>query len=784
MKMSVQAQRPSLATSLAFAFLAAVNAPAFAGDPQINTATPYGMRRGTEAQWTITGAGLADAKEILFYEPGFTVKSLVAKGDDSLKVTVAAAPDCSLGLHAYRIRSLSGISNLRLFAVGHVPELDEVEPNNSFEKAQQVPLNVTISGVVQSEDSDYFAVQLKQGERLTVEMEGVRLGNSASNTFFDPFLAIYDAQLKELVRSDDASLFQQDCLCALIAPTDGVYFVQVRDVSFGGNATAVYRLHIGTFPRPTAAFPPGGRPGETVKVRWIGDLAGDFEQEITFPKDGGQHPALVAQDVHGIAPSPNLFRLADLPWLNEAEPNNELKTATSSPPVPLAVHGIIDHVGDTDFFRFAAKKGQVDVKVFARKPLRSPLDALLSVHNDKGGTIGGNDDTGGPDSYVRVTIPADGEYLISLRDQLKRGGPEFVYRVEITEAKPALVIRLPERRQYFPTTLVVPQNNHNAVMVSAQRQNFSGELALAMESLPPGVQVEMPPFTAGLNEIPVLFRAAEDASPAGALVGIVGKAADPKQSVSGKLDQRTMLVRGQNNVDVWGHNSDRMATVVAEAIPYSLEMAAPKAPLVRTGSIDLKVIARRAPGFTAPISLRLLYNPPGVASSGSIVIPENKTEAVVPLTANATAALGTWRLVMTGRTGTRDRGGNRAADDSQRCSTPFADLIVSEPYHKVSFAKASVEPGQETSIKVSVQKLRDFAGTAKAELVGLPANTTSEPMEFDAAATELVFPIKTTPGAKPGRYRTIVCVTKIPLEGDTITHTLGGGELRIDAPLK
>ena len=50
--------------------------------------------------------------------------------------------------------------------------------------------------------------------------------------------------------------------------------------------------------------------------------------------------------------------------------------------------------------------------------------------------------------------------------------------------------------------------------------------------------------------------------PAGALVDIIGKPADPKLDVVGQLDQRTMLVRGQNNIDVWGHNADRMATVV------------------------------------------------------------------------------------------------------------------------------------------------------------------------------------------------------------------------------
>ena len=36
------------------------------------------MQRGTEAEFTISGGGLADVQEILFYTPGFTVKKLDA----------------------------------------------------------------------------------------------------------------------------------------------------------------------------------------------------------------------------------------------------------------------------------------------------------------------------------------------------------------------------------------------------------------------------------------------------------------------------------------------------------------------------------------------------------------------------------------------------------------------------------------------------------------------------------------------------------------------------------
>ncbi|MBW8884570.1 MAG: peptidase, partial [Planctomycetia bacterium] len=412
--------------------------------------------------------------------------------------------------------------------------------------------------------------------------------------------------------------------------------------------------------------------------------------------------------------------------------------------------------------------------------------AILTIHNAQGGTIASNDDTGGPDSFARVPIPADGEYLISVRDQLKGGGADFVYRVEITETKPTLVIRLPERRQYISTTLVVPQNNRNAVMVAAQRQNFNGEVAVEFEGLPPGMYAETIPMAAGMQEIPVLFHTDADASPAGALVGITGRASDPKLNVVGRLDQRTMLVRGQNNVDVWGHNADRMATVIAEAIPYSLDLVPPKTPLVRGGTMNLKVIAKRAEGFKDPISLRLLYNPAGTASSGFVSIPEGQSEAVIPLTANNGAGLGTWKICVTGRSGISGRRGGGGAfgpDESHRCSTQFADLKIEEPYFKLSFVKASVEQGKETTVTVKVQKLRDFEGKATAELAGLPANTSSEPIKFTKDTSELTFKVKAAKEAKPNRYTSLACVTKIPLDSDFVSQTVTGGELRIDTPL-
>ena len=69
---------------------------------------------------------------------------------------------------------------------GPVP--DEKKPS-TFDKPQKINLNVTVTGVIESEQADYYLVECKKGQRLTAEIEGLRLGE----TMFDPYVAILDS---------------------------------------------------------------------------------------------------------------------------------------------------------------------------------------------------------------------------------------------------------------------------------------------------------------------------------------------------------------------------------------------------------------------------------------------------------------------------------------------------------------------------------------------------------------------------------------------------------------
>ncbi|MHB8865422.1 MAG: PPC domain-containing protein [Pirellulaceae bacterium] len=753
-------------------------ATAPAADPVLSSFKPYGVQRGTEVVVRLSGARLGDAEAMLLYRPGIEALEVKPVDAGQVDVKLAVAAECPLGLHAVRVRTATGISNLQLLSVGALPELDEQEPNSEFTAPQAVPLGCTINGVVQNEDVDYFLVTAQKGQRIAIELEGVRLGTPPGDgTFFDPYVAILNAQRFELARCDDAALLQQDALCAIVAPEDGTYVIEVRESAYGGSDICRYRLHVGSFSRPTAVFPAGGRPGESMEVKWLGDPLGEWIMPVTLPTGQGPVSELFAQDGQGIAPSPVRIRVNELTNVLELEPNNALDQATACA-MPAALNGIIQHPGDVDHFKFAAKKGDTyDVRVYARQPLRSPLDSVVTLVRSNGAGVVGNDDSGGPDSYVRFTAPEDDDYVLIIQDQLLNGAPDFVYRVEVAPVLASLTLSLPERIQYVPVTISVPRGNRMAFLLNAARVNFGGDLQLTPEGLPPGIAVSDMAMSANLSSIPVLFSAAADAPRGGALVDVIGRPVDPNVPVVGHLSQRTMLVRGQNNVDVWGHDADRMAVAVTDEAPFAIEIVQPQVPIVRDGSMNLKIIVQRQEGFNEPIAVYLLNNPPGIGSSGAISIPAGQSEGIIPLTANSSPGVGTWPIVVLGRAGT----GNGEIDVASQLAT----LEIAEPFFTLALEKSAAELGQTADIVVRITKNRDFPGAATAELLGLPPKTATnpQPSSFTPDKQDLVFKVQIEPDARPGKFQTLVCRAVVTIDGEPITHTFGGGELRIDEPL-
>jgi hypothetical protein len=753
------------------AVLLTTGTPAQAANPQLGSIVPRGAQRGTEVELIFNGDRLNDAEQILIYEPGLEVAGFEIVNEKQLKARLKIADDCSLGTKRFRIRTKTGLSDMKTFRIGPLPTVAEVEPNNEFASPQAIPLNVTVDGRITNEDVDYYVVEAKKGDRITAEIEGIRLGDS----FFDPYLAILNEARFELTTSDDAALTYQDGIASLIAPEDGKYIIQIRETAWGnGN---FYRCHIGHFPRPRAVVPAGGKPGEKLTLTFHGDVAGPITQEVQLPEQPEWEFAVFAEDAHGVSPTGVPFRISPLENTVEQEPNNTVAEATVGP-APGAFNGLIGEPGDVDFFKFTAVKGQqLDIRVYARQ-LRSELDSLLTIHNASGGAIASNDDTGGPDSYLRFNPPEDGDYCLSVRDHLGRGGPAFHYRVEVTPITPALDLTVNEFVQYREAKLVVPQGNRVPVLINATRRDFGGPIEFLGDNLPAGVSIESVTLAPDQATAQVLLVAAADAPLSSSFSQIVGKLADPSQPlalISGMTRQDCIMARGQNQRPVFVESMPSLAISVIEQAPFTLEVVQPKVPLVQNGVMQLKVVATRAEGFTAPIKIDLLNNPPGVNSSRESSIAEGQTEATITINAAGNAQVKEHPIAV--------RGEATVGNGPIMVSSPFSALKVTEPYVQLAFQQSAIETGAEGAMVVTVETPKEYEGEAEVQLLGLPNKVTAEPMKLTKETKELIFKLKADAEASPGMNKAVFCQIVITQDGEPIQHNLGMGTLRVDKPL-
>jgi hypothetical protein len=744
-----------------------------ASDPQLSAIMPRGIQRGVETVVTLSGARLNDAEEIFFYEPGFAVKEIKAVDANTIQATIVVTADCALGEHVAQVRTKSGISEYRTFRVGAFPVIPEKEPNTEYDEAQEIELNTTVRGIVTSEDVDYFAVNCTKGQRLSVEIAAMRLGQA----FFDPYIAILDPNRFELSAVDDAPLVSQDAVASVLIPEDGRYVIEVRDTGYGGGGNAHYTLHVGPFPRSTSVFPAGGQAGQTVDFKFMGDAAGETTRQVALPAEGADTFAVWPQDDRGTGVTPHQLRVSNDPNAFEVEPNQDLATAT---PVefPSALNGILAERGDIDVFKFTAKKGQVfDVECYAHR-IQSPVDPVMHIYKPDNGVLASNDDSRGPDSYARITIPADGEYKLRVTDLLGMGGPEYIYRVELNPVVPGLSLGIPRVARYSQNRqrIYVPKGGRFATILSASRSNFGGELELLQSELPAGITMVAQTMAANMNTMPVVFEAAADAPLGGALVDFGAKLKSDTQSVTGRFKNRAdYIISGPGqSLYVW-KDVERLPVAVVDELPFKLEIIQPAVPIVRNGSMLLRVVATKKEGWDEAITLHFPFRPPGIGANSTIVIAKGQTEVGYPISANGKAAIGKWPIYALGAANV---GGNSWT------ATQMAQLEVAEPYIGLTLQKSSVEQGQATEVVAEVQIIKELTGPAKVELLGLPHNVTTTALEITAETKELVFPITTKVDSPAGTHKNIFCRITVTDQNEPIVHArVGGTEIRVDKPL-
>lgn len=747
-----------------------------ANQPRLHMILPRGVQRGAEHKLRFQGERIQETQEVLIYDTGVSVIKIEPVDANNLDVTIQVAADCRLGEHVVQLRTLRGLSDFRSFFVGVLPQLDEVEPNTSLDAPQAIPSNVTVQGTIQNEDVDYFVVEAKAGERISVEVEAVRLG-CPLGTLFDPFVAILDSGRFELAVADDTPLFKQDGFVSLIAPSDGKYTVLIREASYGGNDACRYRLHIGNFPRPTAVYPAGGTPGQAVPLTFLGDPAGPIQQTVQLPAAADFRPGVFLQTETGLTPSPFPFRLNDLPNLLEQEPNPTWITEPVAE-LPHALNGVIQEPGDVDFFLFNAKKDQVwEVECFAQR-VGSGLDPVINIFkaSDKSHLVG-NDDSRGNDAYLRFQVPEDGQYYLRVMDHLQRGKADFVYRVEFTAVEPRLSLNIPrvDRYNQMLQTVPVPAGNRFATQIVANRENFGGEIELLEASLPPGIKLTAPRMWANLNVIPVLFEADPAAAPAGSLVDLRARLISESQKLEGGFFNLADFANGEpNNTLYYGCTVHRLAMAVTKPTPFKVDIVQPQAPLCQDGTLNLKIRITREAGFNEPVYLQFPFRPPGVSTTYQINTTNDQTEIDYPLNANGGAQAGKWPVYVLA--------GANVDGGLTWISSQLAELEVSEPFVRIAAQRTACDQSQTAQVICNLEHVRPFEGEATVDLLGLPPNTSTGQLKFTKDTAQLVFEVATNDQSPIGQHKSLFCQVAIPVGAEISALATGRTEFQINKP--
>ncbi len=749
-----------------------------AASPDFSTSIPRGGKAGSEVKVSIIGNRLSDAEAIVFHQPGMSFKDLKVVDDKKVDVTLVIEPDCRLGEHHFRVRCRSGISFARNFWVSQFPNHDEVEPNDDFAVPQKIPMNVTIEAEAKPEETDYYQISVKKGERISVEVEGLRINNIPQNIAIDPYVAILNKDRFEIASADGSALLKQESILSILAPEDGDYIVEVRDSAYQGRGR--YRAHIGNYPRPTGIYPAGGKAGSEMEFSLLGDVKGSYATKVKLPSIAeNDRFGVFAANGGLIPPSPNEVRISPFDNVLEKEPNNtNAESATDSGSLPLAFNGILQAEGDVDFFKFTAKKDQsFQFRVFANA-MGSPVDPVLTVYNEKMGSLGSSDDADGTkDSRVDFKAPADGVYFVRINDMLSRGGADYVYRIETISPPPTIDVTMPEMiRNEFQhmKQFNVPQGGYYAMVVNTARKGVSGDLKIEMPALPPGVTLEAGMVGKSVSQFPILLKAAPDAPMSGGLYDLVVKTTEGATPVSSKFVQTLDLVRGpQNGVPYYTRNFDKLPVAVAEAVPFSITIDQPKVPIVRNGSMKLKIRAVRKDGYDKRITVRFPWLPPGVSSPATMIFDEKATEIDYELNANENAEVNKWGLTVLAE--------SDAGKGVMYNASPFISLSVEEPYVGVKLTMTSAKQGETVEMLAEVEHLREFKGEGEVQLFGLPAHSTAESKLLKPGAETLAFPIVTTEKTPVGQHKGVFCTVTLMHDGEPIVHRLAMGSVfRVD----
>ena len=748
--------------------------PAQVPAPTISSLSTYGVQLGTTSRLVITGTNL-QSPAVKLGVPGATVTLGANSNASQIELQVQIPPTTAVQHYSVRVQTPGGLSNALPLAVDGLTQL----PIMTQVPEKLVALPFAVSGTISGAQLIKTYFQGKAGQHIIADVEAKRIGATLT-----PVLEIKTATGTPLKIEWGKPEFRGDARVETTIPADGMYYVELHDLSYAAPGVNPFRLKLGDLKLADSVL-----GGVTLGTETQVGLSGPgLDLGLRLSASATEAPIALPTQL----PLPaNLGISAPAPFLLVSPGAVAVEAPVAGQPQVVDARMLPSSQGPVTFFGVLGQRKERDVVVLQVVPgqklnfqvsaiaVDSPLDPQLQIlKHPEGNVLAAGENPGAREVALDFTVPADQSQIqLAIRDLRARGGASFRYRLRIMPAgQPDFSLTVAADR------IQLPIDGAAVTQIDVNRAGYNGVVKL---SLIGDSQLSLSPteIPAGINQAWVTLMRSGQATSAESLLGvrIVGEAAElapPLRRVASIApDARHTLLSEARTL---------LGVGVTPAIGATLELGTLPAAIYRgvdfTVPLQFKGTAA-AKAKTARLTLMStevprLVNPaapnqgqkPLVDGGVNQTIEMSETTGGLKISVPTDLADGTIDFVI----------------KAELVEHPFAQNVVATTYSKpfrlpvqnaakvdLAMANLALKSGAAAKFAGTVKRTAGFVGPVVVQVVNLPAGTNGANITVPAA--QEAFELNVTPPAVTAAMDVPNVVLRVTSES--------GKPLQADVPL-
>ncbi len=304
------------------------------------------------------------------------------------------------------------------------------------------------------------------------------------------------------------------------------------------------------------------------------------------------------------------FLIGDWPEFIEAESNSTTDRAERVT-LPVTINGQIAGERDIDCFVFSATSGQVVVADVHASRIGSPLDPVVELSTADGRKVRAEVRRVADDNVLSFRIPVAGDYVLQIANVSFRGGPEYVYRVTLSDV--GHVSNVPEIDGHVENVphekpLTLPATIQGQFLNAKSEDSF--RIAAKKDDF---LAIECRPASASSIAMPIV--ALEDSSGRALAKASSAESVDRACLIEWKAPadgEYRLRVRDLQQGTRGGSEFAYRLSVRHAQPDFQLSLSADYANVTQGSRTDLDLAIKRIGGFKGPIDLSIVGLPEGV----------------------------------------------------------------------------------------------------------------------------------------------------------------------------